>query len=333
MIRFPCPTCNEMLEVADAYAGTAGTCPLCGAAITMPGESAPGMAAEDYRQPRSLRVVLILSGIVALVAVGGIMMYVSFKESPFGNALSEANRTMCKSNLKQLGTALRIYAVSNRGRYPSLYSRSSDPRSAKEVWGGDWDPATFKLRDRDQGRSAGVGTLRPMTSNTHCLWLLVREGHATEDMFICPEDLDAEESLTSVSSDWWDFKSLRSCSYSYQNQLGRTTSGSVAPGVIVAADKCPKRPGAMASAGPVKPAAAEWHLQNSPNHFMDGQNVLYGDGHVEWHDTPNCGHGGDNIWTKGTWDVSTLKWHPVTATRYDRYDEGIEHNRDSWLVP
>lgn len=38
---------------------------------------------------------------------------------------------------------------------------------------------------------------------------------------------------------------------------------------------------------------------NSRNHAGVGQNVLYGDGHVEWMLTPRCGVAGDNIYTGG----------------------------------
>jgi prepilin-type processing-associated H-X9-DG protein len=36
---------------------------------------------------------------------------------------------------------------------------------------------------------------------------------------------------------------------------------------------------------------------NSSNHEKDGQNVLYGDGHVAWQKTPFCGIQNDNIYT------------------------------------
>jgi prepilin-type processing-associated H-X9-DG protein len=36
---------------------------------------------------------------------------------------------------------------------------------------------------------------------------------------------------------------------------------------------------------------------NSENHERDGQNVLYGDGHVDWTHNPFCGVAADNIYT------------------------------------
>ena len=41
----------------------------------------------------------------------------------------------------------------------------------------------------------------------------------------------------------------------------------------------------------------EMEKGNSGNHEKDGQNVLFGDGHVAWEKNPFCGVNGDNIFT------------------------------------
>jgi prepilin-type processing-associated H-X9-DG protein len=38
---------------------------------------------------------------------------------------------------------------------------------------------------------------------------------------------------------------------------------------------------------------------NSANHERDGQNVLYGDGHVAWQTNALAGTHGDNVYTNG----------------------------------
>jgi len=57
---------------------------------------------------------------------------------------------------------------------------------------------------------------------------------------------------------------------------------------------------------------------NSNNHGKDGQNVLYGDGHVEFQNNIFCGTDRDNIYTRGgsTWDTDgtqDLVGSPYTA--------------------
>jgi prepilin-type processing-associated H-X9-DG protein len=47
-------------------------------------------------------------------------------------------------------------------------------------------------------------------------------------------------------------------------------------------------------------ATSPWNVMkkaNSENHERDGQNVLYGDGHVTWTHNPFCGVSADNIYT------------------------------------
>jgi prepilin-type processing-associated H-X9-DG protein len=47
-------------------------------------------------------------------------------------------------------------------------------------------------------------------------------------------------------------------------------------------------------------------LGNSNNHGKQGQNVLFGDGHVEFDNNPFAGTNRDNIYTRGgpTWDTT-----------------------------
>jgi prepilin-type processing-associated H-X9-DG protein len=112
-----------------------------------------------------------------------------------------------------------------------------------------------------------------------------------------------------------NFPSPANLSYSYINpypsqaamDAGFKLNYTLAPDFAVAADINPggdgpvrARPGQMPSAtvGRRQPAtkpATNWKFDaamlsaNSPNHGGFGQNVLYGDGHVEWQPTPFCG--------------------------------------------
>ena len=48
-----------------------------------------------------------------------------------------------------------------------------------------------------------------------------------------------------------------------------------------------------------KSARADLQKGNSTNHGGDGQNVLFGDGHVQFDKTPFCGVQEDNLYTFG----------------------------------
>jgi prepilin-type processing-associated H-X9-DG protein len=67
---------------------------------------------------------------------------------------------------------------------------------------------------------------------------------------------------------------------------------------------------------------------NSPNHGRDGQNVLYGDGHVEWTSNPFVGAQRDNIYTQRNTGGNTA----VDDTGKTALASPIDLN-DSFLLP
>jgi prepilin-type N-terminal cleavage/methylation domain-containing protein/prepilin-type processing-associated H-X9-DG protein len=128
----------------------------------------------------------------------------------------------------------------------------------------------------------------------------------------------------------WDY-----CSYSFQQPFrvtastgsnggtpkGLRASNTSMPSLAMMADASPWFVrGQLATAdstnGPYLLVAGDWNsdsgevnkekvkLANSTNHGKDGQNVLYGDGHVSFETTPLCGIEKDNIYTAWTQNIS-----------------------------
>ena len=344
MIRFYCAQCGKPVEVADEYAGGQVPCPFCGQKSAMPWATSPELCLETYRRSSTRKVLLIVGAVVlGAIAVIGVLASVTTA------ARGQVNRAMCKSNLKNIGAGLKIYAVSNNGVFPSLYSTASTEAAMKEAWGTDLDEADGYLLPGDQERdvpgNAGrqLADVVPMQSNVHCLWMLVRDGSCNSAVFNCPSDHEkTKDSETDSPKDWWNFQCLTDCSYSYQNQLGRNTSDNVDTEAAIAADKSPRRADVADKFPPGvgRDKGDEWYKWNSPNHGYDGQNVLFGDGHVEFLDTPYCGKTGNNIWIPEKWDVTIkdpIKWKEIdgvtAADAYKSYDKGITDKDDTWLVP
>jgi prepilin-type processing-associated H-X9-DG protein len=99
--------------------------------------------------------------------------------------------------------------------------------------------------------------------------------------------------------------------YQWTTRLGATFA--------IAADKNPGTDAPRDDVLDVIPGASSKVTErgNSNNHEQDGQNVLFGDGHVEWTKTCLCGTNGDNIY----------------ANQNNHLDQSPVNGTDSLLLP
>jgi prepilin-type processing-associated H-X9-DG protein len=208
-----------------------------------------------------------------------------------------AHRVKCASNLRMFGQGLLLYANENKGNYPrTLYKPDAD---VTHYTGADaTDP---------------FGKDGPKTNDTTSpIFLVIRTQDLPADALVCPST-DAKPVTFpqgKSAADFSNFKSEENLSYSYANpypgvkainagyKLNTTTSAEFAvaadmnPGTFGDSDVTPVK-------GPVDQStpAAMMRKANSLNHRGDGQNVLFGDGHVEFNANPFCGAKRDNIYT------------------------------------
>jgi prepilin-type N-terminal cleavage/methylation domain-containing protein len=152
---------------------------------------------------------------------------------------------------------------------------------------------------------------------TAAAFLLLRTQELVTELFTCPS-ANAERwdygggSFTAQNwTNWYNI--TQNLSYSFQNPY--TDANSVSLGFAynttrltaefaVAADLNPGTDNttlasATASVTGIRfnSPSADMRKGNSPNHSQEGQNVMYGDGHVEWKSTPFAGVQNDNIYT------------------------------------
>lgn len=261
-----------------------------------------------------------------LVVIGIIALLISILLPSLNRARETANRVKCASNLKQIGQAILLYSNENRNAYPrSRYNAAS----AFPTWGSPYatnltSAATVSATTSDP---FGTSTASPTYGNgendvTAALYLLLRTQDLVPEVFVCPssnqEKFDYGGGGASAASftNWPGSDSVRNnLSYSYQNPYpnanatsqGFKLNNSLTAEFAVMSDK---NPGYTAGTDNVNAvfstsSSRDTRQGNSNNHDKDGQNVLYGDGHVEFMQNPFVGVQRDNIFTARTVTTTT----------------------------
>jgi prepilin-type processing-associated H-X9-DG protein len=229
----------------------------------------------------------------------------------FSRAREQAIRVQCANNLRQLQTAMVLYANSDHDHsFPRTeYQPDHHLLLADE---GYMIENTFG----DKGY-VGVNNV-PAT-----MFWLMKSMRLNPILFICPAtDARAWSLDMNLSSNWEEIPTQMT----YSMAAPFPTSGALSGGFnwkrqlrsdfALLADINPGTRGGSNPPndvlGPAHDATErEMRAANSNNHRNKGQNVAYGDGHVEFAITPYCGasHGGvrDHIYTAGAGDNGLVK--------------------------
>jgi prepilin-type processing-associated H-X9-DG protein len=213
---------------------------------------------------------------------------VAFSGGGLSRAHETANRVRCASNLKQVGLAIQLYSNENKGNYPRTIYKPDDALAqftgvdCKDPFGKDGPPKPNDI--------------------TAAIWLLVRTQDITTDVFVCPSTNATKMKYPDqkTAADFGNFKSVDNLSYSMANmypdkkvvEKGYKMNATTGAEIAIMADVTSKT-------GPADERAAATKMQkaNSMNHWGRGQNVLFGDGHVEFETNAFCGQKHDNIFT------------------------------------
>lgn len=252
-----------------------------------------------------------------LVLVFILVVAVSFLLPTFRRTRRGESWVRCSSNLKQIGMAMLLYSNENRGQYPrGLYVASDD---VKPVWG--------------TGTTSSDPFGGPQPNDVSAaLFLLLRTQDITSEVFTCPSS-DTEKDTygggTNAAINRANFTNIkRNLSYSMLNPY--VSNGVIRATEATVADKdwwTNRMSAEFAIAADINPGTAgsddnvlhpnstssskDMKRANSNNHDGDGQNVLFGDGHVEFLQNPFVGVQRDNIFANKKGQVVAS---PVDAT-------------------
>jgi len=229
-------------------------------------------------------VIVVLAVLVVVAAIGVVL---------FGSRSRRAhpNSQVCAANLNGLFKAMYTYSVSNGDWFPVAGTTDSAI-----------DAQGFRapsLAGRAGVMPSDVGLQNNVTAS---LFTMVRDGSTGTKSWICPSTSDVKDPLTDDGTqsgnflpltNRWDFFADANLSYSpinmYHAAVGDRWTTNVAPDFIIMGDNN------NASGPGVHTPAATPAADNSSSHKGDGQNVLFGDGHVEFVTDPDRGPAGDDI--------------------------------------
>jgi prepilin-type N-terminal cleavage/methylation domain-containing protein/prepilin-type processing-associated H-X9-DG protein len=275
-----------------------------------------------------------------LVVIGIIALLISILLPSLNRARETANRVKCASNLRQIGQAILLYSNDQRGgAFPRSVANAGTALTATQTstWG------TNIVGNEVFGVAEGPGTTqRPYNNDiTASLFLLLRTQDITSEVFTCPSSNAEKDNYgggTNAPINRTNFTSSKNLSYSYQHPFPGTAAigrgfklnNTLGAEFAVAADI---NPGTTAPDNVVAvdstSSAKDMRMANTNNHDKDGQNILFGDGHVAWESNPFVGVNRDNIYTTYT-DGTTAATISSTEihTSVCSYD-----SNDSFLMP
>lgn len=248
-----------------------------------------------YRRGGALVHVLVAIGVAALI--------VTIALQAITRARMTSGRVPCAANLKTIGQAMLLYAQENKGQYPrTLYVPGAPP--------------TFHWDDADRRVAINPFTQAPWSGYANdavmAMFLLVRTQDISTGVFICPQADGAKRDKFFSAANKASFSGPVNLSYSFANAYPDTAAAwspnnesglrwdtSLSHEYALAADQ---NPGIGNGYDVTEPAdyqapASLMKRANSRNNSGAGQNVLYGDGHVNFESNPFCGTKRDNIYT------------------------------------
>ncbi len=273
---------------------------------------------------------------VAGIVLGGICVPVlifALMKPSIGRPAEMAYRSSCQANLRGIAQMMALYANDNGDVFPVVPFAAFGPANGGtfEVTGGATDAAAMTVMETPGNPVAGSPLAGP--------WLLVLNGMASSKQFICHSDANADLAAHAPSTDatgnyFLMFQAGDQISYSFaypytrEGKVGGWWKNTADGSVPVASDMAPV-PG---TGSPKRVLSASGGAAgNSGNHKGVGQNVAFGDNHVDFVRSTAVGQSGDNIFTvSGKIGGSAAGTAPTLAPINI---DGTPGNYDTVMVP
>jgi prepilin-type N-terminal cleavage/methylation domain-containing protein len=274
-----------------------------------------------------------------LVVIGIIALLISILLPSLNRARETANRVKCGSNLRQIGQAILLYSNENKGNYPRTYYNPTVSTVATA-----WDASTGAAPTNPFG-----ATTSPVGTNCidASIFLLIRTQDITSEVFVCPSS-NAEKDIYGTApgasaQNKNSFSKRENLSYSFANPFppsaavttGYRWNSTLGAEFCVAGDLNPGAPAANTAYNVATPretsASSIQQKANSPNHQAAGENLLFGDGHVEFVQNAFAGTKRDNVYGKSASTDGSQSYTNGAPTKSSNSDPAWAG--DSVLIP
>ncbi len=246
-----------------------------------------------------------------LVVIGIIALLISILLPSLSRARETANRVKCGSNLRQIGQAMMLYANENQGSYPRTNMKAAVTAVLTDTTGNN------------MANPFSATATPPVKDNNVCasIFLLLRTQDITAAVFTCPSsnaepdgytagtpkgDVQKQSNFSGTQGGkvWDNLSYSFQCMFPHNDAVddGFRWTNTLKADYAIGADLNPGQNTATGS-DPIKvtttSSGKDAQFGNSTNHQKQGQNILFGDLHVEFLQTCMSGVTQDNIYASG----------------------------------
>ncbi|MHC4352910.1 MAG: hypothetical protein ACYTE3_15990 [Planctomycetota bacterium] len=228
----------------------------------------------------------------AVFVIAGSILFTTFNYMRF-----DSQRRLCQTQQSNFSDGLEKYIADHDGKQPAVAMQAGAP----------WYKIGYQGDENH--------------SNTRRLYALVKNGYIDQDSVVCPscsKSTKRERLTASQIQTLRDFPDRRYINYSFQIQCRRGSDGELYCRKVLMADLSPLFENLSNDFG--RPLQVRLNKRlltiNSANHRRKGQNVLFGDGHVEFLKRRFINLSQDDIFTLQNTDVYRGNEVPACTTDF-----------------